>query len=45
MLWLSIGKNLMFSLNIPKSLWGQTTLMFIVFTIVLAVLRSSSPQH
>ena len=42
-LWLLIGEDLMPSLisrNIPKSLWGQTTLMFIVLVIVLAVLRA-----
>jgi hypothetical protein len=46
--WLFIGKDLMLSVisrNIPKSLWGQTVLMFIVLAVVLAVLadvRSSN---
>jgi hypothetical protein len=47
-LWLFIGKDLMFSLisrNIPKSLWGQTVLMFIVLAVVLAVLRAFTSQH
>jgi hypothetical protein len=47
-LWLFIGKDLMFSLisrNIPKSLWGQTALMFIVLAVVLAVLRALTSHH
>ena len=45
---LLIGEDLMLSLilrNIPKSLWGQTTLMFIVLVIVLAVLRAFTSEH
>jgi uncharacterized membrane protein len=41
-LWLFIGEDLMISLisrNIPKSFWGQTTLMFLILAIVLAVLH------
>src|SRR4029450_1563544 len=47
-LWLLIGEDLMLSLisrNIPKSLWGQTALMFIVLAVVLAVLRAFTSQH
>jgi hypothetical protein len=46
-LWLLIGKDLMLSLisRIPKSLWGQTTLMFIVIAIVLAVLWVFTSHH
>jgi uncharacterized membrane protein len=47
-LWLLIGKDLMLSLisrNIPKSLWGQTALMFIVLAVVLVVLRAFTSQH
>jgi hypothetical protein len=47
-LWLFIGRDLMISLisrNIPKSLWGQTTLMFIVLAVVLAVLRVFTSHH
>ena len=47
-LWLLIGEDLMLSLisrNIPKSLWGQTALMFIVLVIVLAVLRAFTSEH
>jgi hypothetical protein len=43
-LWLFIGKDLMLNLisrNIPKSLWGQTALMF----VVLAVLSAFTSQH
>jgi CubicO group peptidase (beta-lactamase class C family) len=42
-LWLLIGEDLMLSLisrNIPKSLWGHTAPMFIVFAIVLAIWRA-----
>jgi xanthine/uracil permease len=38
----------MFSLNsrnIPKSLWGQTALMFITLAVMLAVLRAFTSQH
>ena len=47
-LWLLVGEDLMLSLisrNIPKSLWGQTALMFIVLAVVLAVLRTFTSQH
>jgi len=47
-LWLFIGKDLtssLFSGKIPKSLSGQTARMFIVLTIVLAVLRAFRSQH
>ena len=47
-LWLLIGKDLMLSLisrNIPKSLWGQTALMFIALAIVLAALRAFTSEH
>jgi hypothetical protein len=47
-LWLFIGEDLMISLisrNIPKSLWGQTALMFIILAVVLAVLRLFASQH
>ena len=40
--------NHMFGLtshNFSKSLWGQTTLMFIVLVIVLAVLRAFTSEH
>jgi len=33
------------SRNTPRSLWGQTTLMFIVLAVVLAVLRVFTSQH
>jgi len=33
------------SRNIPKSLWGQTALMFIVLAVVLAVLQAFTSQH
>jgi hypothetical protein len=33
------------SCNIPKSLWGQTALMFIVLAVVLAVLQAFTSQH
>jgi hypothetical protein len=39
-LWLLIGRDLMLSLisrNIPKSLWGQSALVFIALAIVLAL--------
>jgi hypothetical protein len=42
-LWLLIGRDLMFSLisrNIPESLWGQIVLMVIVLAIALAGLRA-----
>jgi CubicO group peptidase (beta-lactamase class C family) len=41
-LWLLIGEDLLRSLisrNVPKSLWGQTALMFPVLAVVLAILR------
>jgi hypothetical protein len=47
-LWLFIGKDLMISLisrNTPKSLWGQTALMFIILAIVLAVLHAFTSRH
>jgi hypothetical protein len=47
-LWLLIGKDLMISLisrNIPKSLWGQTTMMFIILAVVLAALRVFTSRH
>ena len=33
------------SRNSPKSLWGQTALMFIVLAVVLAVLQAFTSQH
>jgi hypothetical protein len=47
-LWLLIGKDLMISLlsrHVPKSLWGQTTLMFVALAVVLAILRAVASQH
>jgi CubicO group peptidase (beta-lactamase class C family) len=41
-LWLLIGKDIMISLfsrNVPKSVWGHATLMFIVVAVVFAALR------
>jgi hypothetical protein len=46
--WLLIGKDLMISLisrHIPKSLWGQTVLMFTILAVVLAVLRVATSHH
>ena len=47
-LWLLIGKDLMSSLisrSIPKSLWGQTVVMFAVLAIVLGVLSAFTSHH
>jgi hypothetical protein len=47
-LWLLIGKDLMISLfsrNVRRSLWGQTTLMLVILAAVLAVLRAFTSAH
>src|SRR5262249_43730966 len=44
----ALGGDLMLSLiprNIPKSLWGQTAVMFIVLAVVLAVLQAFTFEH
>ena len=33
------------SRNIPRSLWGQTILMFVILVVVLTVLRTFTPHH
>lgn len=47
-LWLLIGRDLMVSLKshyMPRSFWGQTTLMLVILAMVLAVLRLSASYH